>query len=320
MLNLNFSSLLQLADAFPDEQSCIKYLEFILWDNIPISPFDPKSKVYKCKPKKCFIKDNAGNILEEYYINTYKCHNTNKYFNVKSRTVFQGSKTPLRKWFVAFYLITSHKKGISSIQLSKHLGLTQCTTWKLMHKIRGLMAFANVPAGDNEEPWELDESVFGGKNKNKHKDKKIRYDKGRAFPDKTWVFGMFQRNGNVILQVVPDTQQVTLQTLVWNTVPLGSMIFTDEWRSYFNLKDDYRHGWVEHSKGRYAYGIIHTNSIECFWSSMKRTIIGTYHQVKRKYLQNYCYESAFRYNTRQLTEGERFNFLLNNCDNLFAAA
>lgn len=114
----NFSSLFQMMDAFPDEQTCIDHFEAIRWKGNVISPFDPESKVYKCKN------------------NRYKCKNSGKYFNVKTGTIFEDSKVNLRKWFMAVYLVTSRKKGISSHQLGKDIGVTQKTAWFMLHRIR----------------------------------------------------------------------------------------------------------------------------------------------------------------------------------------
>src|SRR5690242_15988034 len=118
MLNRDFNSIIELIKAFPDEQACIEHLEQLRWEGNPVSPFDPTSKVYKC----------AGN--------KYKCKNTGKYFNVRTATLFDNTKVELQKWFLAIYIATSHKKGISSMQLAKDIDVTQKTAWFMLHRIR----------------------------------------------------------------------------------------------------------------------------------------------------------------------------------------
>lgn len=121
-----FNSLLELITVFPDEQTCIEYLEYVRWEGNVISPYDPSSKVYKCKG------------------NNYKCKNTGQYFNVKTGTMFHRSSIPLQKWFVAIWLVTSHKKGISSVQLGKDISVTQKTAWFMLQRIREAFSDKNL--------------------------------------------------------------------------------------------------------------------------------------------------------------------------------
>ena len=149
MINTEFNTILDLIKAFPDEQSCIDHLESLRWINgNVVSPFAPSSKVYKCAN------------------NRYRCKDTSKYFNVKTSTLFDNSKIELQKWFLAIWLVTSHKKGISSIQLSKDIGVTQKTAWFMLQRIRNCFGFDNDNDLSNEV--EVDETYVGGKNKNKH--------------------------------------------------------------------------------------------------------------------------------------------------------
>ena len=123
MINTNFKSIIDLLKAFPDEQTCINHLEELRWNGNTVSPFDPASKVYKCKDNK------------------YRCRNTGKYFNARTNTLFDNTKVELRKWFLAIYIVTSHKKGISSIQLSKDIDVTQKTAWFMLQRIRNCFGF-----------------------------------------------------------------------------------------------------------------------------------------------------------------------------------
>jgi hypothetical protein len=176
-----FKSILDVALVFDSEQKCIDHLIELRWPGGKIiSPFDPESKVYKCKN------------------NRYKCTKTNKYFNVRTRTVFEGTKLSLRQWFVALYLF-GHKRGISSYQLATDLAITQKSAWFLLHRLRYIAAAADAkdPLG-SENYVEADETFVGGKNKNRHKDKKFKSEGDRVWPDKIPVIGMLERGGRLI--------------------------------------------------------------------------------------------------------------------------
>lgn len=290
MINQDFNSIIELLKTFPDEQSCVDHLRELRWSEGVVSPFDAESKVYKCKD------------------NRYRCRNTGKYFNVKTDTLFDNTKIALQKWFVAIWFLTSHKKGISSIQLAKDIEVTQKTAWIMMHKIRYCLGEDND--GDLDGEVEVDETYVGGKNKNRHKDKKVKNSQGRSYKDKTPVFGMLERDGKLIAKVVCDVKGNTLKTLIYNSVELGSTIHSDEWFAYNGLSREYTHKVVEHGKGVYVIDDTHTNTIEGAWSILKRMIIGIYHYTSRRHLQKYVNEFVFRYNTKNCTQGQRFNKML----------
>jgi len=286
-----FNSLFDLLQAFPTEKSCIKYLERKRWENnVAISPYDPTSKVY-----------NRGDGM-------YRCKNTGKNFNVKIGTMFEGSKVPLRKWFVAIYLITSHKKGISSIQLSKDISVTQKTAWFMSHRIRECFSFVMDEKFDGEV--ELDETFVGGKNKNRHANKKVKKCQGRSFKDKIPVMGMLQRGGHVTCKVVRDTSYKSLTIPILKTISRTATLFSDEWCGYKTVNKLYEHYVVDHGHGQYVDEDAYTNNIEGFWSIAKRSIIGIYNHLSRNHIQRYFNEFCFRYNTRDFSERERFNLLL----------
>ena len=175
MINIDFNSVIVLIQNFPDEQTCINHLEQLRWNGNVVSPFDATSKVYKC----------AGN--------KYRCKNTRKYFNVRTGCLFDNTKIKLQTWFLAIYLITGHKKGISSLQLSSVLHVTQKTAWFMLQRIRNCFGIDNNDKLNNEV--EIDESFMGGKNKNHNSSKKVAYSQGRSYKDKTPVLGMMVRNG-----------------------------------------------------------------------------------------------------------------------------
>lgn len=293
-----FNSILDLIRAFPDEQSCIDHLETIIWDNKPVSPFDKTSTVYKSTK------------------NRYICRNTNKYFNIKTNTIFEGTKIPLQQWFLAIYLFTSHKKGISSYQLAKDLAITQKTAWFMLQRIRYAMEHKSF-LQEMEGVIEADETFVGGKNKNRHKDKKVKNSQGRSFKDKTPVLGLLNREGNVKCVVIPDTKSETIQPIILSHVKKGSTIYSDEWWAYQGLGKFYNHGVVDHGRGQYVNDSGETtNGIENFWSQFKRGIIGIYHnRVTRKHLQGYANEFTFRFNFRHEATGHRINLFLESTIN-----
>lgn len=292
--------LLNFMTEFPDEESCVMYFEKLRWKGIVVSPFDKSSKVYKCGNGK------------------YKCKNTGKYFDVKTGTVFAGTKLTLRTWVFAIFLFLSHKRGISSCQLARDLGVTQKTAWGMLHKIRAFMrSMNNKPVSGNVE---IDETFVGGKNKNRHKDKKVKKCQGRSFKDKVPVFGVLQRDGHVSATVVPDTKASTLKPIIMQWIEKGSNVFTDGWE-YNGLEKDYRQFSVDHGRGFYGekittlageYISVSTNGIENVWSHFKRMVFGTYYKVSKKHLQRYVDEFIFRFNTRKCREIERFELFLRN--------
>lgn len=297
MISTHFESVIDLVTKFPTQEVCIKYLEQIRWDNEPISPFDEDSIVYKCKGGK------------------YRCKNTGKYFNVCTGTMFEGTKIGLQKWFVAIWLITSHKKGITSVQLSKDIGVTQKTAWFLLQRIRACFKIENN--NELEGVVEADETFYGGRNHNRHKDKKVARCQGRAFIDKTPVLGMLQRNGKLNAIVVENTKRETIEPLLKMYIKEDSKVITDEWHAYTKLYRYFNHHIVNHAKKEYVNlsdNSIHSNTIEGAWKIFKNSSKGMYNHVSKRHLQFYVDEFVYRYNTRKLTESDKFNWLLLNAN------
>ena len=295
MINKDFNSILELVTAFPNDKVCIKHLEELRWNGVVISPFDSSSKVYKCSWGR------------------YRCKNTSKYFNVKTGTIFDNTKLPLQKWFLGIWLVTWHKKGISSIQLAKDLDITQKSAWFMLQRIRN--CFGIDDNDDNlDGDVEIDETYVGWKNKNRHYDKKVPKSQGRSFKDKTPVMWILEREGRLIAKKVEDVTSKTLTREIVRHVKETASIYTDEWLGYKTVKKIYEHNIVNHGSWEYVRGNIHTNTLEWFWGILKRGIIGIYHFTSKKHLQRYVDEFVFRYNTRHMSECERFNKVLANCE------
>lgn len=292
MFNLkSFSSILDLIKLFPTEQACITHLENVIWNGNVVSPFDKNSTVYKCSK------------------NRYKCRTTNKYFNVRTGTMFENTKIPLQQWFIAIYLFTSHKKGISSHQLAKDLNVTQKTAWFMTQRIRFVIQTETYTAFSGAV--EVDETFVGGKNKNRHAHKKVANSQGRSFKDKTPVVGILSRDTKkVICEVVADTKAGTIQPIILSNVEHGSTLHSDEWHGYTGLSKFYNHEVVNHNSKEYVKGNCYTNGIEGFWSLFKRGLFGIYHQVSKKHLQKYADEFTFRYNHKNDGIQDNFNLFL----------
>lgn len=284
------------------EENAIKYFEKMRWNGKVVSPYDPTSKVYKCSNGK------------------YKCKNTSRYFDVKTGTPLANTKLPITKWLLAMFMFQADKGGISSCQLARILEITQKSAWHMLMKIREFAAKSNAKNSKLSDEVEVDETFVGGKNINRHKDKKVEKSQGRSYKDKVPVFGIRQRGGNIMAVVVPNTQAKTLVPIIKKNVEKGSVVYTDGWE-YTGLRKKYEQRSVDHSKKFYGMTYVtddgeiiqvSTNSIENAWTTFKRTIKGTYIRVSKKHLQKYVDEFVFRFNTRNFTDSQRFNLLLRN--------
>lgn len=203
-------------------------------------------------------------------------------------TIFHKSPTSLKTWFFAMFLMTCSKNGVSAKELERQIGVTYKCAWRICHQIRQLLKEEGLHL---EGVVEADETYIGG------------YRKGRQFSGgvgKTPVAGILQRGGNVIAKVVPRVTRGTLIPNIKENVEAGSVLMTDELSSYRAIpKRVYRHYVVKHSKKEYVRGLCHTNSLEGYWSQLKRSINGTFHSVSRKHLQKYVNEFSYRYNRRK---------------------
>jgi transposase-like protein len=292
-----FSSLMELFEAFPDDQSAIDHFTAIRWKNGAFCPHCGSTRVMHFKDKR-----------------THKCGDCRKRFSITVGTVFGDTKLSLRKWFAAIWLITNHPKGIASTQLAKELRITQKSAWFVLHRLRyasRTRSFARPLAGEVE----VDESMFGGKEKNKPMSKRTPAKRSHRHPDrqevpKTWVIGLVERGGEVRASVIPDQRGDTLQAHVRANVAAGSILFTDENHGYKRLSGEYVHEVVTHNHGEYVRGRAHVNGAEGMWSLFKRQYHGTHHWISPKHLDAYLDEMCYRWNRRDLELGERVNDLL----------
>jgi transposase-like protein len=292
-----FDSLYTMLQALPDDTICREYLESVRWSGKPTCPHCGFQEHYELKTKGEFK-------------GMYKCKNCRERYTVTIGTMFEGSHIPLRKWFIGIYIFSLHKKGISSHQLASDLGITQKSAWFMLSRIR--KAFEPKHPGKTDGLFQADEYFAGGKNKNRHEDKKIEGTQGRSTKDKTPILGISKTGGNVHTFVIPDTTAATLKPLVESMVKKGGIVVTDDWDAYNGLDKDYGHVVLNHTAKEYVRGGFTTNNIENFWSLLSRGIFGIYHHVSPKHLQKYCDEFAFRYNARKQDTNTKFDYSLKN--------
>ncbi|MGH7014721.1 MAG: IS1595 family transposase [Stellaceae bacterium] len=263
-------STFELFAMFPDQETARVYLEGRLWPNGVRCPV-------------CGTGDRITTRKGGYY----RCNQCAEDFTVRTGTIFERSHVPLHKWIYAMYLLVTARKGISSMQLAKEIGITQKSAWFVLQRLR-------EACGDKLDVLrgivEVDEMYVGGKDSNRHAIKR------KGVRTKTAVVGMREKNGKVVAMPVPDTGMHTLSAVIHNTVEMGATLHTDEYGSYALLGNDYEHQMVNHSKGQYAHNGVSTNSIESVWAVMKRGLHGVYHHVSEQHLHRYVDEFAFRLN------------------------
>src|SRR5229473_1035140 len=225
-------------------------------------------------------------------------------FSVKVGTIMEDSALGLDKWLVAIWMQTSMKNGVSSWEIHRSLGITQKCAWHMLHRIR--LALQDENGGKLSGEVEVDETFIGGKARNMHKAKRERVITGRGPQGKEVVFGIVERGGKVIAGHVDSRKKKDLQPLIRERIEAGAAIFSDELKSYDGLASDYQHAVIDHAV-EYVNGNVHTNTMENFWSLLKRGLHGTYISVEPFHLFRYLDEQAFRYNNRKMTDAERFN-------------
>jgi len=280
---LEFKTLTDFTDYFKDEAVCVAHFTESRFRDGQYCPHCRHDKIYLCANGK-----------------RYHCAKCKQDFTIRTGTVFGESKLPLRKWYMAVYLLSTTSKGISSVQLAKHLGVTQKTAWFMAHRIR---ASATQSKAQLSGRIEADETYVGGLARNMHKGK--RKVMGTGGSGKTPIIGVAQRGGDVKATVADNLKFDTLTSNIADKVEKGSFVYTDEHRGYSGLnRMGYLHGHVRHSIKEYVVGDAHTNTIESFWAIFKRGYHGIYHWMSKKHMQRYVDEFVFRWNRR---EGEAKN-------------
>ena len=267
-------STLQLFQMFPDQESARVYLEGRLWPN--------GAKCPSCITSKRITTRKGG---------YYRCNQCKLDFTVRTATIFERSHIPLHKWIYAMYLLVTSRKGISSTQLSKEIGITQKSAWFVLQRLR--------EACGNDQTMlhgiiEVDECYIGGKEGNKHESKRKHL--GRGGTGKTAVVGMRERGGRTKAMVVPNVQSFTLESAILDNVLAGSEIQTDEHAGYNGIEDHFYHDMVSHKMGEYSRPGVTTNGIENVWAVLKRGLHGVYHHASPKHLGRYVDEFTFRLN------------------------
>jgi transposase-like protein len=282
------NNLMQLIKRFPNEETCREFLIQSRWGDKPV----------------CIYCGNTEKIYQLQGGKLLKCSKCRKPFSMKVGTIFEDSALPLQKWFHAIFVVSAHKKGISSCQLARDISVTQKTAWHMLHRIRLTMS-----TGSFEKPLsgivEIDETFIGSKTRGQ----------GSGNKGKNPVFGMVQRDGDARIQTIDDIKGKTLKSAIRQNASKDSILMTDNYAGYKGLKKEYKeHNVISHSNHQYVNGIIHTNTIEGFWSLLKRGIVGIYHHVSPEHLHRYCEEFEYRYNSRKLVDSDRFALLLNTCN------
>src|SRR5712691_6359070 len=279
---------------FANPDNCIDYVAIRRWPDGVACP--------GCGSKKVSFNANRR---------TWKCgsHHPKREFSVKVGTIYEDSPIPLDKWLTATWLLTNCKNGVSSYEIARDIKISQKSAWFMLQRIRLAMQdefFGSKLGSGPDSEIEVDETFIGGKARNMHKSRKAKLT-GRIDDDKAVVVGFMERGGKVRTQIVTQRRKHNLQPLVREQVQAGAALYTDALKAYIGLEDEYKHDVVDHAI-EYVHGRVHTNTLENFWSLVKRGLHGTYVSVEPYHLYRYLDEQMFRFNNRKgLDDAGRFD-------------
>src|SRR5665213_2328793 len=272
---------------FQDVDKAREWLEARLWKDGPVCP-------------KCGVINEATLMKgKSTRPGLYQCNACREPFTVTVGTLYERSKVPLNKWLAATHLMMASKKGMSALEIGRLLGLSKKTAWFLCHRIRESLRETKLePMGGKGKIVEIDETFIGGLEKNKHRKKRKHVGTGGA--GKEAVFSLVERDGRVQSHHVASVTAKTLRPIIRAQVDGKTLVMTDEGATAKSLGKEFKkHGMVNHSIGEYVRGNIHTNTIEGYFSILKRGVVGTYHHVSQQHLKRYLAEFDYRYNERE---------------------
>jgi transposase-like protein len=292
---------------FQNEDAAREHLEALHWPSGPFCPHCGSLSAKRLPPQHGRkTKAHPEGAIRKGVV---QCNDCRQQYTVTVGTVFESSKVPLHKWLYVNHVLCSSKKGTSAHQIARNIGVSYKTAWFMMHRIREAMKETNPgPMGGFGSTIEADETYIGGKVGNRNSKQQKRFDERRSpVHGKQPVVSLVERGGKVRSFHVANVNGATLRAVLVTNADRGSWLMTDEHGGYKAVGQEFTgHGVVVHSKGEYARkGVFHTNTVEGFFSLLKRGIIGTYHHVSEQHLHRYCAEFDFRYNTRKLDDAER---------------
>lgn len=301
----------ELPLACVDERAAVEFLEKKFWGDCPACRHCGSVNVYQ-------MKDATTGERNRRFL--WRCHDCKKQFTIRVGTVLEDSRIPLRIWCYAFWQACASKKGVSALQIKRVTGLSYKSALFLMHRIRWAMADDHSTPPKMTGTVEADETYVGGYRR-RNMDRRLPGEKpatGRSLEHKTPVFACVERGGKVRTRVLPDVTGANLRAAVFDNIDPSAHLMTDDWKGYRKIGREFAsHSRVRHNIKEYVNPEnpnIHTNTIEGFFSLLKRGIIGVYHNVSKKHLHRYCSEFEYRYNTRDVDDGDRTSMAIKKAE------